>query len=138
MILQATGTSKYILVFRGIIAFTAHHSFSKPVCNIQIGLTFPLYIITIPAFVLTLYDFWSIGITTSCASNTFQLWDGVQPPGGGIAVRVKSKSFYISQQYSVRVIPAQRRARQQQKHKQAEGLAEPGRLWRASQGHGAR
>lgn len=37
-----------------------------------------------------------------------------------------------------RVIPAQRRARQQQKHKQAEGLAEPGRLWRASQGHGAR
>lgn len=101
LVLQATGAPEDILVFRGVVAFAAHHCSAKPVCNVQVGLTLPLHIITIPAFVLTLYDFWGVGITTSCASNTFQLWDRIQPPGGGIAVIVESKSFYVPQQYSV-------------------------------------
>lgn len=42
LILQAAGTPEDVLVFRGLVALTAHYRFPKFVCNIQIGLTFPL------------------------------------------------------------------------------------------------
>lgn len=102
--LQPTGALQYVGISRVVVALTAHLNAAKSVGIVHISLTLPLYIHSIPAFVLTLDHLWDEGMAACGATNTLELRHRAGAPRCGVAILVQSQHLDVPQQHAA-VIP---------------------------------
>lgn len=99
-VLQPTGALQYVGVSRVVVALTAHLNATKSVSVVHISLTLPLYIHSIPAFVLTLDHLWDEGMAACRASDTLELRHGAGAPRCGVATLVQRQHLDVPQQHA--------------------------------------
>lgn len=103
-VLQSTGAFQYVGIVWMAVALTAHLDVTKLVGVVQISLTFPLHVDSIPAFVFTLNSLWDKCSAASRAPDTLDLGYGAGAARGGEAALVQSQHLDVPQQDAARAL----------------------------------